>query len=248
MTNQETGAKEIELRDDDPDSVIALLRYIYGLPYTADTTKQWFDTLLPRALVYVVANKYQVEALRKEVCENMRLILNFKAYLAVERVPNDWLEERLKNRTDFTVALQTIIAGTTTNDTQGRKLLMDVLIQNFPHLRRTEELASLLKEVPELGVEIIAHDDFECDARGFWDCADPDCDAGVPNCKVCKTVFEPHHRRTYRYDLKWPCHGPFCKVFDQPTCKNCETRTCWTPFGDTMQSRSRKIGGQTNPL
>lgn len=237
MLNQESGAKEVELHDDDADSMIALLRFIYGLPYTADATKQWPDTLLPHTRVYVVADKYQVEALQWEVCENMRQIIKSKDYLGVQVVSDDCLEGRLKNSGDFTTALQTITAGTTASDTRGRKLLMDVLVQNFPHLRKTDELASLLKEAPELGVELISRDDFECDARGFWSCEDSGCSMGVPRCRECVEIFKPHHKRKYCYDLEWPCPNLNCEALDYPICENCESKTCWRPYDDTKESR-----------
>ena len=56
--------------------MMAVLRHIYGLPYPADSAE--FDkatSLLPYALVYVTAEKYQIHALKIESCSAMSDIL-----------------------------------------------------------------------------------------------------------------------------------------------------------------------------
>jgi hypothetical protein len=87
IKKKESGAKEIELHEDDPDAMIALLCFIYGHSYTEDATQRWNIALQPHAMVFVVAEKYQVEALKQDICLNIRQILRSAEYLELERDP-----------------------------------------------------------------------------------------------------------------------------------------------------------------
>jgi hypothetical protein len=192
---KEGGVKEIELHDDDPSTMIALLRSLYSLSYTKDVTKQWATSLRPHAMVFVVAEKYQIETLREEVCLQMRRIINSAGYLELERNPKHPLGGRLKNTSDYVGALRTILAGTppqnsTTEETDGRNLPIGFLIQNIEVFRMEDELLSLLIESANLGADIIGHQDLECEAHGRWCCGHYHCADSVPSCKKCGIDFE----------------------------------------------------------
>lgn len=105
---QESGAKEVELHEDDPNAMTALVRYLYDLPY-ADDTEGWCTRLQPHALVYVVADKYQIESLKTEVCDNMKAIIGDR--LNLERSASD--------RVDFLGAVRTMVSCTRPQDKQG---------------------------------------------------------------------------------------------------------------------------------
>ena len=86
----------------------ALLRFLYDIPYGSGTNKSWTTTLKPHAQVYVVAEKYRIEALKSQIHTKMQGILKSVEYLKTERVDDDGMTERLKNKGDFIDALRII--------------------------------------------------------------------------------------------------------------------------------------------
>jgi hypothetical protein len=59
--------------------MMALLRYIYGLPYTQVASEE-MRPLQHHALVSMTAEKYQVHDLQEEICEDMRSIIDSQTY------------------------------------------------------------------------------------------------------------------------------------------------------------------------
>ena len=228
LNQQESASNEIKLQEDDPNAMLALLRFLYGLPYDAEAKSKWLTSLQPHAEVYVVADKYQIEPLKETVAENMRKIITAKAY--THKMGFLRYCDSFKNSDDFFGALHIILEVTTTQDIHSRKVLVDFLIQNIDFFRKQNELLSLFKEYPELAVEIISHKDLETEAEGFWMCFSDDCDTNVPSCGACKVPFQPYYLRRYRYDDQWECQA--CKSFDQPICLECKARICWVPDPD----------------
>jgi hypothetical protein len=242
---KEGGVKEIQLRDDDPSAMVSLLRSLYSLSYTQDATIQWATSLQPHAMVLVAAEKYQIEALKEEVCHQMQRIISSAGYLELERNPKHPLGGRLKNTGDYVGALRTILAGTppqdpTTGETDGRKLLINFLIQNLEMFRMEDELLSLLIESPNLGAEIIGHRDLECEAHGRWFCGHYHCADSVPSCKKCSKDFERGFMRRHRYDQRWECS--MCKTSDEPICKNCKSWIVWHQFDEVPPRLSKPVG------
>jgi len=205
--------------------MLALLRFLYGLPYDAAANTEWSASLHPHALVYIVADKYQLGPLQEAIANNMRKIISTTAY--THHMGYLRYCDSFKNSDDFFSALRTILEITTTHDAHARKVLTDFLIQNIDYFRKQDELLSLFKEYPELAVEIISHQDLETEAEGFWMCFADDCGVNVPSCSKCKVPFETCFMRRHRYDEQWECPG--CKFVEEPTCLECQCKISWVP-------------------
>ncbi|KAK6438509.1 hypothetical protein LTR95_005293 [Oleoguttula sp. CCFEE 5521] len=67
----ETEKKEITLIGDDEGAVVAMLRYLYGLPYLPANEAE--VSLLPHAQVYVVAEKYGLPDLQAAIFERVNV-------------------------------------------------------------------------------------------------------------------------------------------------------------------------------
>lgn len=216
--------------------MMALLRFLYGLPYDAEANRKWGISLQPHASVYVVADKYQLDPLKEAVAKNMQKIITSKTYTHKSGYLR-WCDS-FKNAGDFFGALNTILEVTTTQDTQARKVLIVFIIQNIDFFRKRNELLSLFKQQPEFAVQIISHPDLEVEADGTWMCYDDSCNRSVPGCTGCNSVFEPQFLRRYRYDDQWQC--PVCKVVDQASCVECKSKISWVPesTGDSSESES----------
>ena len=178
---QESNSKEVELREDDPEAMMAVLRHLYGLPYAADQD-EWHDgaTLLPHVLVYITAEKYQITELKAELCAVMSAILC--SYCQKDRM-KAWL-----GSPDHLDAVREMIAGTTSDDTEGRNLLIDWCADRMDDLHKNEPFMQLVAEVPELGADLIAHfynkkDRYDSDAD-----YDPDTDADEEYCEECDAM------------------------------------------------------------
>ena len=127
-------------------------------------------SLQHHALVYVVAEKYQIRRLRDEAYENMRYNMR---------------PENLQNGiafSEFMVTLRTIFTSTTP-DSMARVCTMQACMRCLEELRDNADFVSLLLELPELGVEIIKHPD----VTGDWVCTAQFGDGceGLPSCRNC---------------------------------------------------------------
>jgi hypothetical protein len=238
----ETGVTEIRLHDDDPNAMVALFRFIYSLPYTDHFTKKRTTSLQPHAMVFVAAEKYRLHAIKKEICLNMLQVITSAEYLELERNANHPLGGRLKHTSDYIGALRTILACTlphtsTTEETDGRKLLIDFLIQNIEMFRMEDEQLALLIEFPNFGVEIIGHQDLECEAHGYWRCGYFHCADSFPSCKKCEKDFKPGFLRRHRYDQRWKCS--MCKTSSEPICGNCKSWIVWNQFDEVPPGLSK---------
>lgn len=176
----------------------ALLGFLYDLPYTQDATKQWTTSLPPHAEIYLVADKYQIESLLSATCDKMRNITSSEAYLELESSDDDKYLDILEHKGDFVQALRMIMAGTTTHDARGRKMMLDFLVQNIQYLKTSNELKSLLRESADVGAELIGHRDFACEARGYWSCGQKECGFNFSRCSKHAWNFS---NRTWRNDI-----------------------------------------------
>jgi len=131
--------------------MVAVLRHIYGLPYAADLAD--FDTttsLLPHAVVYTTAEKYQIHGLKIESCSAMSDILLKNA--SPKEHALEWLCS-----SDQLGALREIITGTPTSDTAGRDLLVSHCIHLMPGLNNNGDFMQLVADLPGLGADLIGH-------------------------------------------------------------------------------------------
>jgi hypothetical protein len=140
--------------------MMALLRYLYGLPYPVDVV-EWHDgqSLLPHALVYTTAEKYQIKKLQTEASLNMATIVTNTEHDAVDSVESS----------DLLDALRVIIAGTPVGDTGGREVLLAYCVRVMKRLAQNAEFMAAVAETPALGAELIrcqyAHPHYEAPRR-----------------------------------------------------------------------------------
>lgn len=241
---QESASREIELRGDDPNAMMALLRFLYGLPYDAEANGKWVSSLDLHASVYVVANKYQLSPLQEAVAKNMRRIITSKTYTHKAGYLRHC--DTFKNSDDFFGALEVILEVTTTSDNLARKVMLDFLIQNIDFFRKQTEFVSLITDRPELAVELISHPDLESEAEGFWMCFADDCGFNIPSCGSCKFLFESHFLRRYRHDEQWEC--PVCKVVGKPHCVDCREEITWVSDSACKQAKQESGNGEENDM
>jgi hypothetical protein len=215
LLTQESTSKEVELHEDDPQAVMVLLRYLYGIPYPTKASLQ------EHAQMFVVAEKYQISRLREEAFDEMEASLE---------------ESELSCTFDyegFVLALRTIFTATTPNNT-ARKLLMSVCITDLNNMRHHDAFTALLAAVPELAVKIINHPDLKWESPGKWICDGfqkyGDC-GGVPMCRLCGSdvhgprPFEQSFSWRHRSQYVWLC--PDCSVEMRPCCSICNSDIRW---------------------
>ena len=141
--------------------MVALLRYIYGLPYGELLTDG--DTLLRSyAVIYIVADKYQVKGLKLAVSNSMKREIS-----SWDIFGNHNLESFTR---DSLEALSIVINGTTFSDQLARKVMVEGCVMNMRHLQQQPALISLLRSSADLGAEIIGHKNLECGLPGAWVC------------------------------------------------------------------------------
>lgn len=220
--------------------MLALLRFLHGLPYDAEANSKWIASLKPHAQVYVVADKYQIGALKEAVTENMRKVITSKSYTN----KSGYLRfcEYFNNSDDFFSALQIILEVTTTSDNLARKVMMDFIIQNIDFLRKQRELLSLFIDHPELAVQLISHPDLETEAEGYWMCFSDDCSTNVPTCGNCNVPFELYFLRRYRHEDQWECPG--CKFVGQPSCLDCKAKITWVTHPESELAEEESDNGE----
>jgi hypothetical protein len=203
--------------------------------------------LHPHAEVYVVADKYQLDSLKEAVAGKMRNIISAKGY--THKMGYLRHCDSFKNSDDFFGALRIILDVTTTQDTCARKVLMDFIIQNVDFFRKQDEMLSLLRDYPELAIDLISHPDLESEAEGFWMCYsgdDDDCGTNIPSCGRCKFLFESYFLRRYRYDEKWEC--PVCRYVDHPHCVDCRAQIAWVPESACTLQEQETGNGEDNAM
>jgi hypothetical protein len=191
--------------------MVALLRHIYELPY--DTMlKDQCDRLQPHAMVYVVAEKYQVDGLKRAISQRM----------------NSIIESHLDIR-DFVKAYRTIAESTTRHDAHARKMMVGKCITRLHHLHRDAEFISLLREHADLGVDMIEHQDLP---RAFPEervCAGTCNDTSMPVCYDCGEFFSDAFASKHRYTETWGCEE--CEYQAAPVCTKCGEYVVWQRRG-----------------
>jgi hypothetical protein len=203
--------------------MVALLRHIYDLPYNGLLAHHG-SLLRPHAMVYVVADKYQINGLQVAVSNKIKGIIN--SY------------KDLKPRTagptidDFLEALRIIVTGTTANDQLARKVMVEGCIINLRLLHQKRAFASLLSESADLGAAIITHNDLECGLSGAWICT-RDCvysgEVWEVLCGDCDRVLERDYLWAHRNEIYPLC--PKCDSHADWKCSACSREVSWVRRG-----------------
>jgi hypothetical protein len=135
--------------------MVALLRYMYNIPYDDGFEEL---RLKPYAMAYVVADKYQVRGLKLAICDRMKRIAGPSMDLGAK--------DSESSIRDFLDALAVVVTGTTTHDKLARNVMVEACTLNLQFLHRKPALLSLLRTSADLGAEIIGHPDLECGLPG----------------------------------------------------------------------------------
>lgn len=118
---------------------MAMLRYLYDLPYTTDDA-HWEDdgSMLLHAKVYTVAEKYELEGLKSMVYDQLCYLIHFT-----------------DDRPDLIPTIREIITGTPESDRLARKLILNHCTLRLSELSKSQDFMALLKDRGELGAAII---------------------------------------------------------------------------------------------
>jgi len=198
--------------------MVGLLRHLYDLPYNdsskLDDNERW-DSLVPHAEVFVVAEKYQMACLQNEVCSNMSTRIDEN--LQMGQFPN--------NMNDFLRALRKI-AFHTSDNSSARRLMVHICVMHLRKLQQEPDFISLLQECGRLGADIIGHNDLECGISGAWICSKGCPDDDPPSCSTCARPFEVDQVWGSRHSELWWCDH--CEEGKRPICKICDETFEWT--------------------
>lgn len=194
--------------------MVALLRYIYDLPY--DEALENRDThLQPHALVAVVAGKYHIEALQQDVCRKMQVIIS---RMKLEDQSLDY------DLCDFEKTLRLAITSTGTNS-RVRKLMVETCVLNIHLLRARAEFCSLLREFADFGADIVGHSYLDSAFGPHWSCGGELKCMGVPECCKCEYQFPKDYMIEHREKRSWKCES--CQKTNPPICSDCESSFGW---------------------
>jgi hypothetical protein len=201
--------------------MVALLRYIYDLPYDDDFELR----LKPYAMVYVVADKYQVNGLKLAVSDEMKRIA---VCLHPSQLSSLTLDEDVAI-SDFLDALRIVVTCTTTHDQLARRFMVEACIANLQAWHSEPALLSLLRESADLGAEIIGHPNIACAFPGDWVCGGGCKARCTPLCMGCEKVFEDDYARRNHETARWICE--FCQYTGRPVCSECSQTVEWRRRG-----------------
>ena len=128
---------------EDPEAMMVLLQHMYNLPYERVVNEN-FRLLQHHASVFVLAGKYQYHTLEVEACDMMRSMINSHAC---------GLE-------DFLQAIRVVLAPAS-RDSIATACLVAACVADLRLLKQNAEFLLLLREFPDLGFEILRHQDLE---------------------------------------------------------------------------------------
>lgn len=181
--------------------MMTMLRFIYGLVYTAEDEEDYNrKSLVHHALVYIVAEKYRLPSLRTAAHDALLSVL---------------LGENAKE--DLLEALRIIFIGTPHTDRGARPLLVKYCVSQLSSLTKRADFIVLLTDLAELGAAILRHRDL---IPAVWSCATGNKCRGLPSCNSCDEFFKeiPKTRGT----VYWKCEG--CLYICRPMCSDCSKR------------------------
>jgi hypothetical protein len=213
----------VELHEDDPDAVMAMLRHIYGLTYD-EHTPGGCCLLSQHASVFVVAEKYQIPGLQSDACRKIQNLLNSHIY-PIE---------------DFLKAIRTIFSSTVPDSIARAPIALECTVR-LQELRERDDFLSLLRDLPDLSMDIIRDPDLECAFPGDWVCEFASDCRGVPYCphlvelgesgvsSDCGHRFDKSFSWKHRDEKRWKC--PSCDGMVEPVCHYCNGRLKWSNRG-----------------
>ena len=218
---QETGLKEIELHDDDPDAMMALFRCIYDLPCDEPSRlKACLTTLEFLAEICVVAEKYQVSGVQANIAEQMENTLWTETEYDIDVDLHDGPEPHHK-ADDLLIATKIVFEGTSQQDNVCRVVLVNFCVLCIRDLHKIPEFAKLLGECGELGAAIIANKNLSIALEGSWGCDGYKWRRAIPRCGECKKTFSMSYIRKHRDKSEWTCEEVCCGQTTVPICLDC---------------------------
>lgn len=191
-----------------------MLRFIYGLPYTSEEGKRHDEgSLVPHALVYVVAEKYQMPQLKDAAHDALLSIF-----------------VRGPEPKDLVTALRIIFAGTLDTDDGARPLRVKYCVSQPSSLWKTNDFNMLLNDCAELGAAMFAHAEL---GHGSWGCTNGfggHLESSRLEKAMCASCFVPFHEldtEPPRGTTYWECRS--CGNFGRPICgyENCGRALQW---------------------
>jgi hypothetical protein len=208
------------LHEDDPESMVALLRYIYGLSYD-ESFGEGLEQLQRHAEAYVVADRYQVQGLELTVSNNM------------QRISTTRVEDRVSHEEpeldDFINALRIIVTGTPADDKLAWRVMLEGCILNLQHLHQRPDFLKLARESADLGAELVGHLDLECGLAGDWVCPGACRGPVTVVCVSCWASFEGRIAMENRDMEDWFCAQ--CRKEGPPNCMSCSEPVKWERRG-----------------
>lgn len=200
--------------------MFGLLRYIYDLPYysgsSCDDDERW-NSLVPHAELYVVAEKYQIQGIQCEICSRLR-----------NRIENSLADGEFPNVDDFIQALRKVVTQASDGNLL-RRLMVRICVMNLRELQLVPAFISLLQESGRLGADIIGHQDLECGLLGSWMCTKGCDDEYVPWCSECHKSFDVQSAWSNRHEERWWCRR--CESERIPICSTCDEKVEWVERG-----------------
>jgi len=174
---------------------------MYDVPYI-DELNLCIVSLKTLATIYLTADKYQVESLKKTVHQKIKEHIHLWSLF----VPQDFLD-----------AVKVIIIGTSLEDKDARATMINACVNHIQELQKLSGFSALLREHGDIGAEIIHHTRLPLMLEGTWYCGDkirhPDA---VPSCRRCEESFPESYVRSHRHRKAWKC--PECRHLEQPVC------------------------------
>lgn len=131
------------MNDDEPGIVGKMMNFLYTLDYDdhrSTSSARAFDpaSLLVNAKVYIIADKYEIEALKKLACLKYEQVLS-----------NTW------NTSNFSESASHVFENTVETDRILRNVIVQVASDNVMALLDRGEFVELLKRHGDIAAEIL---------------------------------------------------------------------------------------------
>lgn len=211
----------MELHEDDPEAMMALLAHIYGHPYAYP---EGDDPLQKLALLSIAADKYQLDELQGILYGKLE-----------SKIQSQFFDPE-----DFFNAIRTIFTSTAQNS-RARRPIISGCASYLEEFQQDRDFVALLKDFPDLSIGILTSHELASAFPGDWACESGFsgeymlCD-GVPTCSYEKK--EPGKEPTacgYQFTrlvawrhhniINWLC--PSCGNTTYPKCSGCHMRGAW---------------------
>jgi hypothetical protein len=141
---QETKKKTIELKEDNPRAVEAMLKFFYGLDIFAPND---IPPMIFWVSVYQIADKFLASQLKSDVTERFVPLVHY-----------NWEDEC------FPDVIAEAYDSTPPDDRGLRDTILKAAYENLPALRKSKEFQRVLREVPGFAADLIlAMDIYDCE-------------------------------------------------------------------------------------